>query len=416
MKMNQKIKFYLDKVNSKGTAFIFIRYHCKDGYLRYSTKQSVKPDQWDAKASLPTEIAVLTEISKIGQVLQDFLDLARLTGRSTLYIQDLTKELNHKLQRTERGQYSHFFTSVDNLIDLAERGEILTPKNTMYTLGSIKNLKKTRNRLFEFNPNLEFSSISMDSYQAFVNWCNKKNYTLNYISALIKDWKTFMNLGLSKNLHRNYIHKNKDFKRITEDSYQVYLNDIEIKQLYDLDLSNDQYRENLRDRFIVNLYTGLRISDMQTLTIKNFNIEGDIITHINKKTGKTVAMPVHPLIKRIQIKYNGSLPKQYKDAVVNREIKGIAKKAGLTQTETFTQTKGGKKITVVKEKWEMIRTHTCRRSLCTNLLKKATILDVLPVMGMSLKTLEKYNKRSIQENARMLKNNAFYSEEITNND
>jgi hypothetical protein len=119
-------------------------------------------------------------------------------------------------------------------------------------------------------------------------------------------------------------------------------------------------------------------------------------------------LPVHPIVEEIIKKYGGELPKQYHENVVNREIKKIAEAAKLNDPVHFTKTIGGIKQSFVKEKWEMITCHTCRRSLTTNLLKHASVIDVMPVTGMSLKTLEKYNKRSAQENANMLKSNPFF--------
>jgi integrase len=340
-------------------------------------------------------------------------------GKTEIYKKDLEKELNEKLGREERvkiqkpavsskdPKLNHFYTCLNKIIEEIEKGLILTPKNTKYTSGTIRNLKKSKDTLFKFNPKLDFSTIDMNTYNDFVNWCNEQDYTLNYTGSLIKDWKTFMELAKKKGFSKSMIHKESDFKRIGEDSFQVYLNDEEIQQLYQYDLSNNKYLETIRDRFVINLYTGLRISDMKTLELKN--IHKGIITHINRKTGKTVMMPVHPIVEEIIKKYGGELPRQYHENVVNKEIKKIAKKVGLKDPVHFTKTVGGIRHAFVKEKWEMITNHSARRSLTTNLLKHANIIDVMPVTGMSLKTLEKYNKRSAQENANMLKSNPFFA-------
>jgi integrase len=418
--MNKKIKFYLDKPKGKRT-FILVSYYCKDGNFRYSTKESVEPINWDeVNQQTFFDKKVNAALFNIYTIIDKYISFCNRMGKTDIYKSDIKNELNEKLNRKEKNKIAkpevsgkpenklnHFFTCLEVIIKEAERGELLTPQLTKYTAGSIKNLKKTRNRLFEFNPNLDFSTIDIKIYHSFVNFCNHNNYSMNYTSALIKDWKTFMELAKKKKFSKNMIHRDKEFKRVDEESFQVYLNDEEIMKLYALDLSDNKYLEQIRDRYIINLYTGYRISDMKTFDLKN--IQNDIITHTNIKTGKRVVAPIHNIITEILKKYEGKLPKQYVDQVVNKGIKEIAKKAGLTEVQYFTKTIGGVKIHISKEKWEMITNHTARRSLATNLLKHADFADVMPVMGMSLKTLQNYNKRSAEENARMLKNNPYFN-------
>lgn len=138
------------------------------------------------------------------------------------------------------------------------------------------------------------------------------------------------------------------------------------------------------------------------------NVENGNITHVNQKTGKTTVVPVHPEIKDIIEKYNGKLPKQYNDVLVNVMVKQIAYRAGIKGTIRYSKTEGGVKKEFVAQKWELVTNHTARRSLTTNLLRHADAISVMPVTGMSLKTLQLYNKRTADENAEMLKENPFF--------
>ena len=102
------------------------------------------------------------------------------------------------------------------------------------------------------------------------------------------------------------------------------------------------------------------------------------------------------------------MPHQYNEKIVNKEIKLIAKDAGLTEKIRYSKTIGGVTVNFIKEKWELVGNHTSRRSMATNLLKHINIQEAMPVMGMSIETLQHYNKISAEDNAKNIKSNPFF--------
>jgi len=65
-------------------------------------------------------------------------------------------------------------------------------------------------------------------------------------------------------------------------------------------------------------------------------------------------------------KYNYNLPKisSYK---FNERFKELGKKAELNQKIEIVRKKGNTRVKEVRSKWEMMSSHTCRRSFCTNM-------------------------------------------------
>jgi integrase len=65
-------------------------------------------------------------------------------------------------------------------------------------------------------------------------------------------------------------------------------------------------------------------------------------------------------------KYNYYLPKvpSYK---FNECLKELGKKAKLKQKIEVVRKKGNVRVKDIHEKWEMMSSHTCRRSFCTNM-------------------------------------------------
>jgi hypothetical protein len=82
----------------------------------------------------------------------------------------------------------------------------------------------------------------------------------------------------------------------------------------------------------------------------------------------------------------------------------------LTGQEVIEQTKGGRKVVYKRLKYEMIKTHTARRSFCTNAyLTKMDTLDIMALSGHKTETdFLKYIKVKGKERAKRLAEHEFF--------
>lgn len=70
------------------------------------------------------------------------------------------------------------------------------------------------------------------------------------------------------------------------------------------------------------------------------------------------------------------------DQKINMRIKEICKEARIEKAIEKLQTKGGKKISIVSEKWEFVTTHTGWRPFCTNMVKRGyPIKAIMQISG-----------------------------------
>jgi integrase len=155
--------------------------------------------------------------------------------------------------------------------------------------------------------------------------------------------------------------------------------------------------------FLRGCYTGLRFSDFSRLTPKN--ILNGFITITQTKTGDDVVIPVHTVIKKIIKKYDG-LPPTISNQKFNNYLKEVCQDIPCLQTiESKTFTKGGKKITLNMNKWEMVSSHTARRSFATNeYLKGTPSITIMAVTGHKTeKAFLKYIKVTLREHAESMK-------------
>lgn len=175
-------------------------------------------------------------------------------------------------------------------------------KGNKVTKSTIKNYNNVYNRLTEFetftNTKLRFEDIDLKFYSAFVNYCkDEKNYNNNTTGNLINRIKFFCRQIEKENLPINPQFKHSEFMGISNKTFDVYLTETEINQIYNYDFSKSLRLDNARDLFIIGLRTGLRVSDF--LQLKNIDINKGFIEIETTKTNETVIIPLHSQVKAI---------------------------------------------------------------------------------------------------------------------
>jgi integrase len=223
----------------------------------------------------------------------------------------------------------------------------------------------------------------------------------------------FMNEALDKKLTDNMDFKSRRFKKVGEESENIYLTEAELSKIYKLNLSKpkDKTLAQVRDVFIIGCYTGLRYSDLFSINNENLFDKNSKLRIKTEKTGELVIIPLHSYIKEI-IKKHGGIP-QYKlgNQTMNESLKDIGEKAGLKESILISSTQGGVVQTKPYKKYELIGVHTARRSFATNAyLKDIPTISIMKITGHKTeKSFLKYIKISQQDNANKLTNHPFFN-------
>jgi integrase len=250
------------------------------------------------------------------------------------------------------------------------------------------------------NVRLNWESFDVTFYYKFLEYyTGYKGLGNNGFGKIIKVLKSLLNCATERGINKSLSYKSREFKALREDVNSIYLDELELKTIMALNFSNDQKLDRARDLFIVGCFTGLRFSDFSKLTAEN--ITGNLIRVKTKKTGSLVILPLLNEVKVILDKYNGNLPKAFCNQKMNEYLKQIGRKAQLVDFIEKSYTRGN---TVVKEtfhKWEVLCTHTARRSFATNMYKRG--IDAMSIMQLTGHSTEKsfmtYIKISKEENA-----------------
>jgi integrase len=182
--------------------------------------------------------------------------------------------------------------------------------------------------------------------------------------------------------------------------------------MYSLDLSSNKRLDKARDLFIIGCYTGLRFSDLNQISPDNFINNGTQLKVKTEKTGEFVVIPLHRTVKEIVQKYENSIPDVLSNQKMNEYIKEVAKLAELNERISISITKGGEKQSDVFEKWQLVTTHTARRSFATNMyLLDIPTISIMKITGhRTEKAFLLYIKITQEENANKLLNHPFFKQ------
>lgn len=275
-----------------------------------------------------------------------------------------------------------------------------------YTPGTIKAWNSFAKLIREFCEDFkskyfrefQWEDFNKDGFLQFLTYMEEQEYLPSSINKYVKDLNATVSSAGEEGILGDLIirkHCPRKTLRREEQPIKVYLTEDELQALYEMPLTEGSEKCKVRDIFLCGAYTGQRISDYNNLTPQNFKKTPkgyDIVVLTQEKTNTTVVIPVlNNNLLEIARKYNFRFPRVV-EQVLNRYIKDILKRLSetvpslaekyptvLTMKERqaeeaymkahdgeflFERTEDG---TPLRPKYELITSHTARRSCITNL-------------------------------------------------
>lgn len=409
-----KAKFKLKEPNSKTETLIYLNFYYNYKRFKYSTGEKINPRHWNETFQRAKETKQFPQYPEFNARLDKFQNGINNAYRKVLNdgIQPnnaiLKKELEAELSDNIIKPYKL------NLFDFIER--FIEESKLVKREGTVKVYKTSFKYLQKFASHLrtgiDFDTITLDFYNQYIHFLSTKhNLSANTIGKHIKTLKTFMSEATERGLNDNFQFKKNKFKTIREEADTVYLSVQELSQIERLDLSASPRLEKVKDLFLIGCFTGLRFSDFTQIKPENIIESKSLMQVRTQKTGERVSIPLHRVVKTILKKYNDNLPKAYSNQVMNRYIKEVCCIAGIKEELETTITKGGKLVKTPEKKFNLISTHTARRSFATNLyLADVPSISIMKITGhKSEKSFLKYIRVTQEQNADKLLNHPFFS-------
>lgn len=261
---------------------------------------------------------------------------------------------------------------------------------------SFEETKKTR---------LKITDIDLKFHRGFTTFLKSIRKLSN--TTIEKNISTIKGIVLEAKEQKLEINPEIESKKFTftrDEPIDTYLNESEIHLIYNLDLSDNNRLNNVRDLFIIGLWTGLRISDLKRINSFLFNKDVIVISE-TQKTGEIIEIPIHWQVQEILNKRNNELPTIISEQKFNEYIKELCQEAKITEMTlgNIKNPKTNRKERGYYPKYQLISSHTARRSFATNLYGKLPDKTIMAITGHRSHTqFMKYIKTTDKEHVKKL--------------
>jgi len=424
-----QINFLIRSNKKDAKVPIYVRIHAGRNNEAYAKiPRFVNPKYWNSRNQNVKQLSGFDQedytcINKTLLELKAFLfrELYKLNDAG-LFIDGewLRKTINMFFTHVEvvtESNKSKIITFIDTVTKDMEKGTLLTKKGTRYAKGTIAGYRQLQTKLNEFTENktLYFKRINKQFGQTFIKHLIDHDYTVNYIGKVISRLKSIMNMARKEGFVTNVEYM--DFPVYKEGVTNIYLSLDELKQMRDADLKGNKNLELARDIFLFGCYIGQRVSDYNTgkrfnITYKKTNDGGQIslVNIIQQKGSVSVAIPLRSEPLEILKKYNYQIP-YMQPQKINLYIKEVGRIAKIDDEIEVKYTRGGEVKVETFYKYQLIKTHTARRSMITNMVieNSLTKRQMMLISGhQTEKDFNNYVKSGYEEQLNDIANSNFF--------
>jgi len=419
-----KIKFYLRKPTEDVISAIYasICYH-RNRLIVFPGESTHRRD-WNFEENRPKASSKNASLDgrlfKAEQLYRDTYDELKVThGKRVL--PKIFKSAIDKKNNPEPTKIEEPILMLDffqTLIDDSKSGRRKTIDDMDYDEDSIKPYKSTMEHFRKFSKRKRYYLTDIDQtlIDNFTNYLNSflaLNTSAKYLTVL----KTLISYATQKKLISINVSLENKVRVRKAVADNIYLTEDEIKgimEIKDADLPT-KLHTIVRDLFVIGCNTGLRFQDYSILkaaSVRNGYLEIDP-QKLEKKYYLTtkVVIPILPMFEEIFKRYPNGFPKSPCNQVFNKTLKKIAEKIpSLNQDYEKKIIKGHKVERIKLKKYDMVVTHTARRSYCTNMyLRAVPIPTIMAISGhRTEENFLKYIKADNRKHAEILK--AVYDE------
>ena len=448
--------YFLRTKKEKGTASVYLRVQKRNPKLNIlvCSKVSVDIQQWDkvtqdvakwndycktqdgrkVKETLDSISSAIDNLisqgiydkARIDEVVEDVVfreerERQRIQEEEERQEQERLRQIKEQEEEARKADVILF---LENFLEGIKNGRIKNGAEN-YTLNTCKvwsNFLGILKRFIQISP-FTWKDINKALADRFVSFMEKNGYMVTSINKYIICFKAMIQNAMDQELHNNLIALRAFSKKKiqeTDKAKEIYLTKAELQALYEMPLEG--LKDKVRDVFLVGCYTCQRFSDYARLEQENFTKTAKgtkVVRIVQEKTGNDVVIPIlNDNLLHIAEKYGYDIPK-VNDVILNRYIKQILKELSstvpslarkertlLTMKEREKEKQGlvsferDNKGNVIKPRYELVSSHTARRSGITNLYLSGNF-DTYQMMSISghrdEKTFYEYIKLSSDE-------------------
>ena len=370
------VSFYLLTPDALSQSHVYVSISNKEKRLRFATGESFITSYCNIRKKKGTKELVKKNTafyfeykSKLNQIrdalIRAEMQLSRTGEKCSLaQIRDTFYLQIGKLKGQETLTFDEAFNKFRSDFDSSWSPN--SKKKFISTYNHLKEFEKSNGEILLSNINEDFWNKYRDKY--FVETKKFSNPSTNkYLEGL----KQFLRYAKKKGIITNNIDF-EELKYLTEiEPFKIALKEKEVEELLNLDLKEAPRHDRVRDLFALEILTGQRWSDVHKLLDAKHISETNIQIY-QQKTGEKVTIPLHPKLKKhlayIFNKYPEGLP-TISNQKFNEYLKEVCIKAKFNRQHSWETLTGKQKIIQTNFRYNLISSHTGRRTFCTLALK-----------------------------------------------
>lgn len=385
------VNFYLDKRTDKnGDAPIRVSIMISGARLLTSVGYSINPAKWDSSkqkikqgASNGRGITYSVINSHLNGIEQQCIDFENkcLNEKLEVTAEIIKDNINTKNKPRENDPLKAEERTFLDFFDLFLK-EVGTA-NT-WTIGTYEKFAVIRNHLTHFSSQLTFDLFDEKGLTDFISYLrNEKKMRNSTIGKQLGFLKWFLRWTTNKGYNTNTAFLSYKPKLKNAENRVIFLTWDELMHIKDFAIPDSKkYLDRVRDVFCFCCFTSLRYSDVSNL--KTSDIKNGAIHITTIKTADTITIELNDHSRAILNKYAGvpfadnkALP-VISNQKMNDYIKELGKLCNIDEPQTVTYYVGNKRVDEVYPKYELMGTHTGRRTFICN----AIIMGIPPQVVM----------------------------------
>ncbi|CAG5083007.1 site-specific integrase [Parvicella tangerina] len=428
----KKTNFYLKDKKTDSETTIMLCKRIRGKMFKYSTGIKVNPNHWDNDEK--KVLKARKNYSRINQVLnkiQVHFDEAvyNYLADDSMSFVDIKEILDEKLDIERNRKNSNETLAFEDIwcVKWIDSLKVVRSEGTWRKKGYVLNslIDFTKDTKFK----LEFENIDMTFAENYKRWAlnvkdakGRNRYTKdNSIHKNIEIIKGFCRWAYE----RGYT-KSNAFEQIKGFDQKYFapfaLSSRDLTTLMDIDFSLvdlNEYNirpcnharvkealEKTRDAFVFRCLCGIRHGDYYQLDpSKIINNKLQLVT---EKTKSVIYLSLHPYASSIILKYDYKVPKLMNQNE-NENLKLMAQISGFNEIIEIVYMQGAELVREDKYRWELVTTHTARKTFITNCLRAGIpphiVMEIVGIKKAS--TLQRYiniSKADIEESMEKLNN------------
>ncbi len=415
--MAKKVNFNLLQSPGKESGLILLRFNFKAKRFQISTGLSIPAKHWNKKIQRVKETQAFPYHKQINQRLNSLE-----SDTLNLFYDYTAQGIIPTLEQFKKDWLALTFSVQEEVTELLpfirqfieERRGMNRPQGTIqnYTncLVHLETYQAARNK------RLTFANIGQQFLADFTAHLFSQGLTDSFTHKLIATLKTFVREADRRGICQESPLLKAKLEVRKRETDAVYLNEGELRLLYNLPLEGKL--ANVRDMFLVGCFTGLRFSDYTQIKPENIQPQEHLgktvecLVIVTQKTKQKVIIPLtNPMLRAILERHGWKAPKAISSQKFNDYVKELCLKAGFTQPIEVNEYRAGRQEKHKYDKWELVSSHTARRSFATNAFKAGLpAADIMRFTGhTTTAAFMKYIRVTTEETAVFLAEHEFFT-------